>query len=182
VCFTPPPFAGVPVPYPNTGFASDCVGGSRRVKISGHEVMLRNKSFFRKSTGDEAGTAPKKGVLSGTVAGKVYFHAWSMNVRVEGENVPRHLDLMTHNHGSAPGNTPVWPYLACGANAVMNDAEDLLTADAIAAPELKSAGAQSGVLQADEPVRARRVADAESSEKLRRSLESGSSSGGPAAL
>ena len=35
--------------------------------------------------------------------GKVYFNAWSMDVKVEGENVVRHLDMTTHNHGSGPG-------------------------------------------------------------------------------
>jgi hypothetical protein len=181
VCFTPPPPSGVPVPYPNTAFASDCTGGSRRVKISGGEVMLRNKSFFKRSTGDEAGCAPKKGALSGTIAGKVYFHAWSMTVRVEGENVPRHLDAVTHNHASAPGNTPVWPYLAATAGAAVIDAEDLFTSDEIAAPEPASAGAQSEAHTHDLSGM-RRTPDVESSEKLRRSLESGSSTGGPAAF
>jgi hypothetical protein len=68
VCFTPPltPATppGVPIPYPNTGMASDCSGGSTTVKISGKEVMLKNKSYFKKSMGDEAGAAPKKGVVT----------------------------------------------------------------------------------------------------------------------
>ena len=34
-----------------------------------------------------------------------------MNVKVEGKNVVRHMDLMTHNHGSMPGNTPPWVFL-----------------------------------------------------------------------
>jgi hypothetical protein len=42
--------------------------------------------------------------------GKVFFNAWSMDVKIEGENVTRNLDLTTHNHGSVPGDTPVWPY------------------------------------------------------------------------
>ena len=115
VCFTPPTAPptppGVPIPYPNNGMASDTAGGSRTVKISGKEVMLKNKSYFKKSTGDEAGSAPKKGVVTSQNRGKVYFTAWSMDVKFEGENVVRHLDLTTHNHASAPGNTPPWPYL-----------------------------------------------------------------------
>ena len=91
--------------------ASDCSDGSTSVKISGQEVMLKNKSYFKKSTGDEAGSAPKKGVVTSKIMGKVYFNAWSMDVKVEGENVVRNLDQTTHNHGSAPGNSPVWPYL-----------------------------------------------------------------------
>lgn len=30
---------------------------------------------------------------------------------VKGYNVCHHTDLMTHNHGSDPGNTGVWRYL-----------------------------------------------------------------------
>jgi hypothetical protein len=115
VCFTPPQTPatppGVPIPYPNTGLASDCTDGSKSVKVSGQEVMLKDKSFFKRSTGDEAGCAPKKGVVTSKNMGKVYFTAWSMDVKVEGENVVRNLDMTTHNHGSPPGNTAPWMYL-----------------------------------------------------------------------
>ena len=66
---------------------------------------------MKKSTGDEAGSAPKKGLITSTNTGKVYFNAWSMDVKFEGENVVRHLDLTTHNHASPPGNSPPWTYL-----------------------------------------------------------------------
>ncbi|RCX31123.1 PAAR-like domain-containing protein [Thioalbus denitrificans] len=115
VCMTPPENPttppGVPVPYPNTGMASDTTDGSRSVRISRQEVMLKNKSHFKRSTGDEAGCAAKKGVVTSKNMGKVYFNAWSMDVKVEGENVVRNLDLTTHNHASLPGNSPTWPYL-----------------------------------------------------------------------
>jgi hypothetical protein len=115
VCMTPPQTPatppGVPIPYPNTGMASDASDGSSSVKISGQEVMLKNKSSFSKSSGDEAGAAPMKGVVTHKNTGKVYFNAWSMDVKVEGENVVRMLDLTTHNHGSMPGNSPPWPYV-----------------------------------------------------------------------
>jgi len=114
VCMTPPETPatppGVPVPYPNTGFAKDTTAGSKTVKISGKEVMLKNKSYFKKSTGDEAGSAAKKGVVTSVNRGKVYFNSWSMNVKIEGKNVVRHLDLTTHNHASQTGQTPTWPY------------------------------------------------------------------------
>jgi Domain of unknown function (DUF4150) len=110
VCMTPPMTPatppGVPIPYPNTGMASDTSDGSSSVKISGQEVMLKNKSYFKKSMGDEAGCAPKKGVVTSKNMGKVYFRAWSMDVKVEGENVVRHLDMTTHNHASEGPNTP----------------------------------------------------------------------------
>jgi len=73
--------------------------------------MLRDKSYFKQSTGDEAGNAAKKGVITGVNRGKVYFNSWSMNVKIEGKNVVRHLDLTTHNHASQPGQDPPWPYI-----------------------------------------------------------------------
>jgi hypothetical protein len=110
VCFTPPltPATppGVPIPYPNTGMASDTTDGSSTVKIGRQPVMLKNKSSFKQSTGDEAGSAPKKGVINSKIKGKVFFVAWSMDVKVEGENVVRHLDMTTHNHAS-PANGAV---------------------------------------------------------------------------
>jgi hypothetical protein len=124
VCFTPPQTPatppGVPIPYPNTGMASDTTDGSKTVQISGKEVMLKNKSYFKKSTGDEAGSAPKKGLVTSKIQGKVYFNAWSMDVKFEGENVVRHLDIMTHNHASPTPNTPPWPY-ADGAAIAPDD-------------------------------------------------------------
>lgn len=114
VCMTPPQTPatppGVPIPYPNTAMASDCSDGSSTVQISGQEVMLKNKSYFKTSSGDEAGAAPMKGVVTHVNKGKAYFNAWSMDVKCEGENVVRHLDLATHNHASMPGSTPPWPY------------------------------------------------------------------------
>lgn len=115
VCMTPPQTPatppGVPIPYPNTGMASDTSDGSTSVKISNQEVMLKNKSNFSKSMGDEAGAAPMKGVVTHKNMGKVFFTAWSMDVKVEGENVVRMLDMTTHNHGSVPGNSPPMAYV-----------------------------------------------------------------------
>lgn len=127
VCFTPPQTPGtppgVPLPYPNTGLAGDCTDGSSSVKIGGEEVMLKNKSYFKQSSGNEAGCAPKKGVATSKIKGKVYFTAWSMDVMVEGENVVRHLDLTTHNHGSNT-NTATWPHVAQQA---LNDFDNCST-------------------------------------------------------
>lgn len=117
VCFTPPDKVpptppGVPIPYPNTGMAMDTTNGSKKVMISNKEVGLKNKSFFKRSMGDEAGVATKKGVVTSQNMGKVYFQSWSMNVKIEGQNVTRAFDLTTNNHASAmPGNTPPWPYI-----------------------------------------------------------------------
>lgn len=116
VCFLPPDKTpatplGVPTPLPNTAFASDTAEGSKNVRISGKEVMLRDKSYLKKSTGNEASKpTQKKGLVTSTEDGKAYFNSWSMDVKFEGENVVRHLDLTTHNHASVPGNTMTWPY------------------------------------------------------------------------
>ena len=116
VCFTPPQTPatppGVPIPYPNTGMASDTTDGSTTVLIGGEMIMMKNSSCFKKSTGDEAGSAPKKGVVTSQITGKVYFTAWSMDVMVEGANVPRNLDLTSHNHASEPGNSMVTAFIA----------------------------------------------------------------------
>ena len=116
VCFTPPENPatppGVPVPYPNTGFSKDTTAGSKNVKITGKEVMLRNKSYFKTSTGDEAGCAAKKGIITSKIKGKVYFTSWSMDVKFEGKNVVRHLDLTTHNHACPNANESLpWPQI-----------------------------------------------------------------------
>jgi len=92
--------------------ASDCTDGSTSVKVSNHEVMLKNKSYFKKSTGDEAGSAPKKGLLTSSNKGKVYYVAWSMDVKIEGENVVRHLDMTTGNHACSFANESIpWPFI-----------------------------------------------------------------------
>ncbi len=114
VCLSPPtpPAGPVPIPYPNTAMASDTTDGSKTVQIGGEEVMLKNKSTFKQSNGDEAATKSLgMGVVTHQIQGKVNFCAWSMDVKFEGENVPRHLDLTGHNEMSEPPNTPPWPYL-----------------------------------------------------------------------
>ena len=113
ICLSPPspPAGPVPIPYPNTAKAADTTDGSKTVQISGKEVMLKDSSYFNTSTGDEAATRSLgMGVVSHTIQGKAYFTSWSMDVMVEGENVVRHLDLTTHNHNPAPGNSPPWLY------------------------------------------------------------------------
>lgn len=115
VCFTPPQTPatppGIPIPYPNTGMASDTTSGSKKVKISNKEVVLKDKSHFKTSVGDEAGSTPKKGLVSSKTKGKVYFVSWSMDVKFEGENIVRHLDMTTNNHSSPNANEAIpWPY------------------------------------------------------------------------
>jgi len=114
VCLSPPtpPAGPVPIPYPNTAMASDTTNGSKTVQIGGDEVMLKDQSTFKKSTGDEAATKSLgMGVVSHQIQGEANFCAWSMDVKFEGQNVPRHLDLTLHNEMCIPANTPTWPYL-----------------------------------------------------------------------
>jgi hypothetical protein len=131
VCMTPPENPatppGVPVPYPNTGMSSDCTDGSKTVKIVGKEVMLKDKSYFKKSVGDEAGCAAKKGVITSVNRGKVYFTSWSMDVKYEGENVVRHLDLTTHNHASMPTNAPPQVHTALMAMAMISECTEAVS-------------------------------------------------------
>jgi hypothetical protein len=111
-CFTPPPPNGgwVLVPYPNTALAKDLANGSTTVFISGLQVAKKDVSFIKTSTGNEPAAGPM-GQKTGVKKGKAYFTSWSMDVKVEGLNVCRHTDSMTHNHASWPGNTSDWKYL-----------------------------------------------------------------------
>jgi len=114
-CWTPPPppVGPVVIPYANTARPKTLKKGSRKVFIGGKPVALGDRSYFSTSIGDEPAThALAKGVISGVIKGKAYFRSWSMNVIIEGHGVARHLDRMTHNHGSNPGNTPPFPYVS----------------------------------------------------------------------
>jgi hypothetical protein len=116
VCFTPPDKVpptppGVPIPYPVTSMASDTSKGTKKVKISNKEVMKRDSSNFKKCMGDEAAQTAKKGIINSKLSGKVFFNSWSMDVKVEGKNVVRHLDTTTSNHSSPLANVaPPWIY------------------------------------------------------------------------
>jgi hypothetical protein len=101
-CWSPPaPSAGpVVVPYTNTAFASKLTNGSATVLICGTPLALRDESFLADSIGDEPATRNLgMGVSSHVITGKAYFASWSQNVKVEGLNVCRNADSMTHNHG-----------------------------------------------------------------------------------
>jgi hypothetical protein len=110
VCLSPPspPAGPVPIPYPVTSVSSDTSNGSKTVKINGKEVMLKNKSFYKKCTGDEAATKSLgMGVITHCIKGKTYFASWSSDVKIEGENVCRHFD-MTNSNGQSTTNQFNW--------------------------------------------------------------------------
>ncbi|HLY74700.1 MAG TPA: PAAR-like domain-containing protein [Planctomycetota bacterium] len=113
VCLSPPspPAGPIPIPYPVTGVDDDTTGGSKHVKITDAEVMLKNQSSFKKCTGDEAATKSfGMSVVTHNITGPVYFCVWSMDVKIEGENAVRHLDMVTHNHMCEPGSPPPWTF------------------------------------------------------------------------
>ena len=105
VCKTPaPPAPPIPIPYPNIAKSSDTAKGSKKVKMDGNPICLKDSNFST-STGDEAGSL--KGIASNKTKGKAEFVNFSFDVKVEGKNVPRALDLMLHNDK----NTPPFPLI-----------------------------------------------------------------------
>lgn len=111
VCKTPSPAGPIPIPYPNVAKSSDTAQGATTVKCDGNPVCVKDSNFSM-STGDEAGSAG--GVVSGKIKGKAEFVNFSFDVKIEGKNVPRALDLMLHNDK----NTPPFPLVQGPAVAV----------------------------------------------------------------
>ena len=106
VCKTPaPPAPPIPIPYPNIAKSSDTAQGSKKVKCDGNPICLKDSNFSM-STGDEAGSAGG-GVASNKIKGKAEFVNYSFDVKVEGKNVARAMDLMLHNDK----NTPPFPVI-----------------------------------------------------------------------
>jgi hypothetical protein len=100
VCKTPSPGGPIPIPYPNIAQSSDSADTASSVKADGNPICVKD-SNFKMSTGDEAGSAGG-GVASSKIKGKAEFVNYSFDVKVEGKNVPRALDLMLHNEKNTP--------------------------------------------------------------------------------
>jgi len=101
-----PPAGPIPIPYPNFSNASDTTNGTKTVEIGGKEVGQKKKSYYKTSKGDEAATKSLgMGVATHNIQGTTYHAAWSSDVKFEGENAIRQLDLTTHNHMSDPMNS-----------------------------------------------------------------------------
>lgn len=106
VCKTPaPPAPFVPIPYPNIAMSKDTSAGTKKVKMDGNPICVKDSNFMM-STGDEGGTAGG-GMLSSKIKGKAEFVMFSMDVKAEGKNVCRAFDIMLHNDK----NTPPFPVL-----------------------------------------------------------------------
>ncbi len=112
VCKTPSPAGPVPMPYPNIAKSSDAASGATKVKADGNPLCVKDSNFAL-SSGDEAGSAGG-GVASNKIKGKAEFVNFSFDVKAEGKNVPRALDLMLHNDK----NTPPAPLLQGPAVAI----------------------------------------------------------------
>jgi hypothetical protein len=100
VCNTPSPAGPIPIPYPNTGSASDTAKGPRDVTTDGSMPMTKDAEYSR-SSGDEAGTAG--GVVSGVNMGACEFMSYSFDVKFEGKNVCRLGDPLFHNKKNMMG-------------------------------------------------------------------------------
>jgi hypothetical protein len=101
VCLSPPgpPAGPVPLPYPDFATAADTHEGARTVKIGGGQVGIKNTSTFKKCKGDEAATRSfGMNVGSHVLQGKTVAQAWSFDVKFEGRNALRLLDLTTNNN------------------------------------------------------------------------------------
>lgn len=101
ICLSPPspPAGPVPIPYPNFSKAKDTTDGTRRVKLGGDQVSMKNKSNHGTSKGDEAATRSLgMNVVDHCIQGKAIAQAWSFNVKVEGENAVRLLDITLGNN------------------------------------------------------------------------------------
>ena len=107
VAKTPTPAGPVPIPYPNIGMGTDTSKGSKQVKINSKDLALKNSSF-KSSIGNEAGI--QKGLVTDINKGKTIPKTFSMDVKVEGTNVVRSLDMTTKNHqSSAPAGIQIAP-------------------------------------------------------------------------
>jgi len=100
VCKTQVGNAVVPIPYPNTGKASDTSKGPKSVTIDGQMPMVKG-SQYSISAGDEAGSL--KGVASGTNRDVCEFMLYSFNVKFEGKNVCRLGDPLFQNNKNIVG-------------------------------------------------------------------------------
>ncbi len=100
VCKTQVGSAVVPIPYPNTGVASDTTAGPSSVTFEGEMPMVKG-SKYSKSSGDEPGSIG--GVVSGVNKSECEFMLYSFDVMVEGKNLCRLGDPLFHNKKNIMG-------------------------------------------------------------------------------
>lgn len=88
-----PPAPFIPVPYPNVSKGADTAKGSKKVTADGEHIALKNVSEFSTSVGNEAATAGG-GIVTSKQKGKSKYFMYSMDVKIEGNEVPRAFDIM----------------------------------------------------------------------------------------
>jgi Domain of unknown function (DUF4150) len=128
ICLTPaPPAPPIPIPYPNIAMSSDAAATAGTVRADGNPLCHKDSNFSR-STGDEPGT--NGGIISGTFMDKAEFVSYSFDVKCEGKNVPRALDLMLHNAKNTPPSPLIQPPLVVagggGSESRQEETWDLL--------------------------------------------------------
>ena len=102
VCKTPAAPSPIPLPYPNIAMSSNAADTASTVKADGNPIMIKT-SKYAMSSGDEAGSL--MGVVSNKIKGSANPQSFSMDVKADGSNVFRQLDMMLQNGGSMPVNT-----------------------------------------------------------------------------
>jgi hypothetical protein len=88
-----PPAPFIPIPYPNISKGGDTEKGSKKVTADGKPVALKDDSDFSTSNGNEAATAGG-GLVTAKQKGKSWYFMYSMDVKIEGKEVPRAFDIM----------------------------------------------------------------------------------------
>ena len=179
VCFTPPQTPatppGVPIPYPNFGMDSDLASGSSTVKIGGEPVSQENASNYSKCSGDEAGCAPKKGMVTSKNMGKIYAQMWSMDVKADGKGLVRFGDMVTGNHASNPsdGSTNVKAGTANPATTPCAHSLDTRESTVDRAAERQKASDSLADAQAKEAAAVKREAELEAMLKMKPNVRPG---------
>lgn len=97
VCKTPSPGGPIPIPYPNIAKSSDLAKGSKKVKGDKKMIAIKGSEYSR-SMGDEAGTVG--GVVSGVNMKEAKWILSSFDVKIEGKNACRLMDMMSSNHAN----------------------------------------------------------------------------------
>lgn len=120
VCKTPCAPSPVPIPYPNIAMSSTAAETASSVTADGNPIMVKS-SKYATSSGDEPGTL--LGVVSNSVKAAAFPAMFSMDVKAEGKNVFRQLDIMVQNGNNKPTNTPPAPNLQPPL-VVMADGQD----------------------------------------------------------
>jgi len=83
VCKTPTPPGPIPIPYPNIAKTAQ-EKQSKQVKVGGKVAGLRNKSSFKKSTGNEAAT---RSFGAGVISAKAQSEVTTLKARLNSLNV-----------------------------------------------------------------------------------------------